>query len=184
VDPGQLASMRVRSSRDIAGLELLLGWAKELRLARVHRGRLVSVRQHRRLLDEEAVGQLQLWRLAVAVETAQLLSHLQGLGMVEPAHGTGSDGEPGGAEVVRDNGAAFAGPADAYLSALARLPLRLTPLGTWQANVLLRAAGAVAPVIGELPGTDAAEAEVRRLLADPGQTAAALSIMLSVAKML
>jgi Plasmid pRiA4b ORF-3-like protein len=215
VDPGRLASMRVRSSRDIAGLELLLGWAKELRLARVHKGRLVPVRQHRRLLDdplelcsravsvlpsldsalpltsmiessfpdglaealvdllwllyapeepvtlgdlaghvwdehvqvgildEEAVGQLQLWRLAAAVETAQLLSHLQGLGMVEPAHETGSDGEPGGAEVVRDNGAASAGPADAYLSALARLPLRLTPLGTWQANVLLRAAGAV-----------------------------------------
>ena len=35
-------------------------------------------------------------------------------------------------------------------SLLAEQPSRLTPLGTWWANVLLRAAGAVAPVIGEL----------------------------------
>jgi hypothetical protein len=30
--------------------------------------------------------------------------------------------------------------------------VRLTPLGTWWTNVLLRQAGAVAPVIGELAG--------------------------------
>jgi Plasmid pRiA4b ORF-3-like protein len=228
VDPDRLAGMRVRSSRDIAGLELLLGWARELRLARVHKGHLVPVRQHRRLLDDplelcsravsvlpsldaalpltsmiessfpdglaealvdlfwllyppeepvslgdlaghvweehvqagildlEGAGQPQLWRLATAVETAQLLSHLQGLGMVEPAHATGTEGEPEAPEIVGDHDAATADPADAYLAALGRLPLRLTPLGTWQANVLLRAAGAVAPVIGELAGADAA----------------------------
>jgi hypothetical protein len=52
VDPDRLASMRVGSSRDIAGLELVLGWAKEIRLARVHKGRLVPVKQHQRLLDD------------------------------------------------------------------------------------------------------------------------------------
>jgi hypothetical protein len=37
----------------------------------------------------------------------------------------------------------------------AEQPSQLTPLGTWWANVLFRAAGAVAPVIGELAGADA-----------------------------
>jgi Plasmid pRiA4b ORF-3-like protein len=226
VDPDRLASTRVGSSRDIAGLELLLGWAREIRLARVHKGRLVPVKQHQRLLDdpleltsqavsalpsldwgpltdmiqssfpgglaealvdllallyapeepvtmedlarhvweehvegildEEAPSRIQLWRLATAVETTQLLSHLQGLGMVEHAHGAGSEGEPERTGAVGDHGEEPASPADAYLSSLAKLPLRLTSLGTWQANVLLRAAGAVAPVIGELAGADAA----------------------------
>jgi hypothetical protein len=221
VDPDRLTGMRVRSARDIAGLELLLDWARQLRLARVHKGRLVPVKQHRRLLDdplelcnraasalpllertlsltdmiessypgglaealvdllsllyapeepvtvgelashvweehveahldEQAAGRFHLWRLATAVETAQLLGHLQGLGMVE--QGGGGDAEPASIAV----GPEPWGPADAYLSSLAALPLRLTPLGTWRANVLLRAAGAVAPVIGELAGSDAA----------------------------
>jgi hypothetical protein len=226
VDPDRLASMRVRSSRDIAGVELLLGWAKAIRLVRTHKGRLVPVRQHQRLLqdpleltsqalsalpsldwapftdmiessfsgglaealvdllallyapeepvtmedlarhvweehvegilDEEAPGRIQLWRLATAVETTQLLGHLQGLGMVEHAHGAGSEGEPERTGAVGDHGEESVSSADAYLSSLAKLPLRLTSLGAWQTNVLLRAAGAVAPVIGELAGADAA----------------------------
>jgi hypothetical protein len=76
--------------------------------------------------------------------------------MVEHAHGAGSEGEPERTGAVGDHGEEPASPADAYLSSLAKLPLRLTSLGTWQANVLLRAAGAVAPVIGELAGADAA----------------------------
>ena len=163
VDPDRLAGLRVRSAQDIAGLELLVGWVKQLRLARAHKGYLVPVKQHRRLLDdplelfnraasvlplldralpltdliessfpgglaealvdllsllyppgepvtvaeladhfweehvealldEQAASRLELWRLATAVETAQLLSLLQGLGMVE--HGGGSDAEP------------------------------------------------------------------------------------------
>jgi Plasmid pRiA4b ORF-3-like protein len=225
VDPDRLAGMRVRSSQDIAGLELLLSWTKEIRLTRVHKGHLVAVKQHRRLLDdplelfnraasalpllvwglpltdmidssfpgglaealvdllsllyapeepvtlddlvghvweehveplldEQAASRLELWRLATAVETAQLLSHLQGLGMVE--QGDERDAEPASVAAARDDGEEPGSPADAYLASLARLPLRLTPLGTWRANVLLRSAGAVAPVIGELAGTDAA----------------------------
>jgi hypothetical protein len=34
-DPDRLAGLRVRSAQDIAGLELLVGWAKQLRLAQV-----------------------------------------------------------------------------------------------------------------------------------------------------
>jgi Plasmid pRiA4b ORF-3-like protein len=224
-DPDRLAGLRVRSAQDIAGLELLVGWAKQLRLARAHKGQLVPVKQHRRLLDdplelfyqaaavlpqldrllpltdmtessfpgglaealldllsmlyapeepvtvgglaghfweehaealldEQAGSRLELWRLATAVETALLLSLLQGLGMVE--QGGGSDAEPPGIAVDPDDGEEPGSPAEAYLSSLAGLPLRLTPLGTWRANLLLRAAGAVAPVIGELAGADAA----------------------------
>jgi hypothetical protein len=106
------------------------------------------------LLGEEAASRLELWRLATTVETALLLSLLQGLGMVE--QGGGSDAEPPGIAVDPDDGEEPGSPAEAYLSSLAGLPLRLTPLGTWRANLLLRAAGAVAPVIGELAGADAA----------------------------
>jgi hypothetical protein len=220
-DPDRLAGLRVRSAQDIAGLELLVGWAKQLRLARAHKGQLVAVKQHRRLLNdslelfnraasvlplldrrlpltdviepsfpgglaealvdllsllypagelltvdelaghfweehveallgEQTASRLELWRLATTVETALLLSLLQGLGMVEP--GGRSDTEPPGIAVDPEPGS----PAEAYVSSLAGLPLRLTSLGTWRANLLLRAAGAVAPVIGELAGTDAA----------------------------
>jgi hypothetical protein len=222
VDPDRLAGLRVRSSQDIAGLELLLGWARQLRLVRVHTGRLVPVKQHRyllddplellgraaderplldaavpltdlvgsafpggldealvdllallyapdepvspadlashfweehmqpRMLDEAVGGHGELWRLATAVETTQLLSHLQGLGLVE------SVPEPAAADVTGDVTEESGSVADAFLAGLAKLPVRLTPLGTWRANVLLRAAGAVAPVIGELAGADAA----------------------------
>jgi hypothetical protein len=131
-----------------------------------------------RVVDGPLGGRAELWHLATAVETAQLLGHVQALGLVEttPEPGAGSlpeagpgagigpwaeigpgvERDPGVAELVPDAGEAFAGPADAYLSSLAELPLRLTPLGVWQANLLLRAAGAVAPVIGELSGGDAA----------------------------
>jgi Plasmid pRiA4b ORF-3-like protein len=228
VDADRLASVRVRSSQDIAGLELVLGWAKELGLVRAYRGRLVGVKQHRhllgdplellgravdalpsldwampltsmvesafpgglaealvdllsllyapeeplsvgdlaahfweehveaRILDGAATGQPELWRLATAVEATQLLSHLQGLGMVEHAHRAGSDAEPTADEVTPEAGNVPGSTADAFLSSLAKLPLRLTPLGTWRANVLLCAVGAVAPVIGELAGKDAA----------------------------
>jgi hypothetical protein len=209
-DPGRLA-----------GLELLVGWAKRLRLARVHKGQLVPVKQNRHLLDdplelfnraaavllqqdralpltgliessfpggmaealadllsllyppegpvtvgelaghyweehvealldEQAASRLELWRLATAVETTLLLGLLQGLGMVE--HEGGSVAEPAGTAVDPEPGS----PADASLSSLAGLSVRLTPLGTWWTNVRLRAAGAVAPVIGELAGADAA----------------------------
>jgi hypothetical protein len=234
VDPGQLPGLRVRSSQEIPGLGLALAWAKEVRLLRVHTGRLVTVKQQRHLLgdplellgravealpsldlglplasmveaafpggraealvdllsllyapeepmnpadlathvwqehvedrvmDEPLGGRVELWRLAAAVETAQLLGHVQALGLVE----TETTPEPGSdpvprtapaiAEVAANASEASGGPADAYLSTLAELPVRLTPLGYWQANVLLRAAGAVAPVIGELAGRDAA----------------------------
>jgi Plasmid pRiA4b ORF-3-like protein len=225
VDPDRPDALRVRSAQDIAGLEVLVGWVKQLRLARAHKGRLVPVKQHRRLLDdplelfnraasvlplldpalpltdlvessfpgglaealvdlvsllypsgepvtvgelaghfweehvetlldEQAASRLELWRLATAVEIAQLLSLLQGLGMVE--HGGGSNAEPPGIAADPGDGKEPRSPAEAYLSSLAGLPLRLTPLGTWRANLLLRAAGAVAPVIGELAGADAA----------------------------
>jgi hypothetical protein len=62
VDPDRLAGMRVRSSRDIAGLELLLGFVREIRLARIQKGRLVTVKQHPRLLDDP----LELIRQAVS----------------------------------------------------------------------------------------------------------------------
>jgi hypothetical protein len=131
-----------------------------------------------RVVDGPLGGRAELWHLATAVETAQLLGHVQALGLVEttPESGAGSlpeagpgtgigpwaeigpgiERDPGVAELVPEAGEAFAGPADAYLSSLAELPLRLTPLGVWQANLLLRAAGAVAPVVGELSGRDAA----------------------------
>jgi hypothetical protein len=220
-DPDRLAGLRVRSAQDIPSLTLLVGWAKQLRLARVHKGQLVPVKQHRRLLDdplelfyqaasvlplldralpltnmvdsafpgglaqalldllsmlyapdkpvtvgqlaghfweehvealldEQTANRLELWRLATAVETAQYLGLLHGLGMVEL--GGGSDAELAGVTVELEPGS----PADAYVSLLAELPSRLTPLGTWWANVLLRQAGAVAPVIGELAAADAA----------------------------
>jgi hypothetical protein len=220
-DADQLAGLRVRSAQDIAGLALLVDWAKQLRLARVHRGRLVPVKQHRRLLDEplelffqaaavlplvdralpltsmidssfprglaealldllsllygaekpvtvggltghfwedhveavldeQAASRLELLRLATAVEAAQYLGLLRELGMVDLGGGNGA--EP--AVVAVNPGAA--GSADAYLSSLAELTVRLTPLGTWWTNVLLRQAGAVAPVIGELASADPA----------------------------
>jgi hypothetical protein len=211
----------VRSAEDIAGLELLVGWAKLLRLARVHKGQLVPVKQHRRLLDdplelfyqaaavlpqldrllpltdmtessfpgglaealldllsmlyapeepvtvgelaghfweehaealldEQAGSRLELWRLATAVETGQYLGLLWELGMVEL--GGGSDVGPAVVAVDPE----LEGSADTYLSSLAEVPSRLTPLGTWWTNVVLRAAGATAPVIGELAGADTA----------------------------
>jgi hypothetical protein len=220
-DPDQLAGLRVRSAQDIAGLAPLVDWARQLRLARVHRGQLVPVKQHRRLLDEplelffqaaavlplvdralpltsmvdssfphglaeallellsllyaaekpvtvggltghfwedhvetvldeQAASRLELLRLATAVEAAQYLGLLRDLGMVDLRAGSGA--EPA---VVAVNPEA-AGSADAYLSSLAELTVRLTPLGTWWTNVLLRQAGAVAPVIGELASADTA----------------------------
>jgi Plasmid pRiA4b ORF-3-like protein len=62
-DPDRLAGLHARSAQDIAGLALLVDWAKQLRLARVHRGQLVPVKQHRRLLDEP----LALFARAAAV---------------------------------------------------------------------------------------------------------------------
>jgi hypothetical protein len=220
-DPDRLAGPRVRSAQDIAGLELLVSWAKLLRLARVHKGQLVPVKQHRRLLDdslelfyqaaavlpqldrllpltdmaessfpgglaealldllsmlyapeepvtvgelaghfweehvealldEQAGSRLELWRLATAVETGQYLGLLWELGMVE----LGGESDVGPAVVAVDP--ELEGSADTYLSSLAEVPSRLTPLGTWWTNVLLRQAGAVAPVIGELAGADTA----------------------------
>jgi hypothetical protein len=236
VDPDQLPDLRVRSSQEIPGLGLALAWAKEIRLLRVHTGRLVAVKQQRHLLGdplellgravdalpsldlglplasmveaafpggraealvdllsllyapEEPVsladlathiwqehvedrvvdgplgGRVELWRLATAVETAQLLGQVQSLGLVETGTapetqgGTAPAAEAGptGAGLAPDAGEAFDSPADTYLSSLDELPLQLTPLGVWQANLLLRAAGAVAPVIGELADRDAA----------------------------
>jgi hypothetical protein len=219
-EPDRLAGLRLRSAQDIAGLALLVDWAKRLRLARVHRGQLVPVKQHRRLLDEplelfaraaavlpqvdralpltsmvdssyphglvktlldllsllygaekpatlggltghfwedhvetlldeRVASRVKLLRLATAVEAARYLGLLRELGMVDLGGGSGA--EPA---VVLNLEAA--GSADAYLSSLAQLTVRLTPLGTWWTNRLLRQAGAVAPVIGELAGTDAA----------------------------
>jgi hypothetical protein len=114
--------------------------------------------------------------------------------------GGGSGAEP--AVVAVDPEAT--GSADAYLASLAELTVRLTPLGTWWTNRLLRQAGAVAPVIGELAGADAARliegvsgydqrgcgpcpelADRARPGSQPrGRQAAPLSIMLSLAVML
>lgn len=99
--------------------------------------------------DEQAASRLELLRLATAVEAAQYLGLLRELGMVDLGGGSGA--EP----AVAVNPEA-AGSADAYLSSLAELTVRLTPLGTWWTNLLLRQAGAVAPVIGELASADAA----------------------------
>jgi Plasmid pRiA4b ORF-3-like protein len=63
VEPDQPTGPHVRSAQDIAGLGLLVDWAKQLRLARVHKGRLVPVKRHRRLLDEP----LELFHQAAAV---------------------------------------------------------------------------------------------------------------------
>ena len=48
------------------------------------------------------------------------------------------------------------GDTEVTLAPLAELWSRLTPLGFWCTNRLLREAGAVAPVIGELADADAA----------------------------
>jgi hypothetical protein len=220
-DADQLAGPRARSERDIASLALLVDWAKRLRLARIHRGQLVPVKQHRRLLDEplelfaqaaavlplvdralpltsmvdpsfpiglaetlvdllsllygaekpvtvggltghfwedhvetvldeQAASRLELLRLATAVEAVRYLGLLRELGMVDLGGGSGA--EPAVAAVDPE----ATGSADAYLASLAELTVRLTPLGTWWTNLLLRQAGAVAPVIGELAGADAA----------------------------
>ena len=208
VDPDRLAGPGVRSARDIPGVELLVGWAKQLRLARAQKGWLVPVEQHPRLLDDpldlcrqavsvlplllpglpitdvigssfpgglaeallhllsqlylssepvtagelavhfweghveplldEAASRPEPWRLATAFEVTLQLSLLWGLGMVEVS-------DESGAQVT-----------EVYLSPLAEVWLRLTPLGSWCANVLLRTAGAVAPVIGELAEADVA----------------------------
>ena len=223
VDPERLADLRVRSARDIPGLEPLIGWAKLVRLARVHKGQLVPVKRHRHLLDEplallyqaaavlplvdrslplsdvigpsfpgglaealaelvsllyweeepvtlaelaghfweehveavldEPAGRLEVWRLATVVETAQYLGLLQSLGMVE--HG-GSDAEPAGVVVDLDDAEEPRDPGAVLPSSLTEMPFRLTPLGTWWTNMVLRAGGEVAPVIGEPAGADAA----------------------------
>jgi hypothetical protein len=66
--------------------------------------------------------------MATADEVRQLLAHLQEMGVTEGA-GLGEDEVGGGHARVR-----------------------LTPLGFWKTNVLLRAAGAEAPAIGDLAG--------------------------------
>jgi hypothetical protein len=63
VDHDRLAEPRPRSAKDIPGLELIVGWAKQLPLARVHKGRLVPDEHHRRLLDDP----LDLCRQAVSI---------------------------------------------------------------------------------------------------------------------
>ena len=86
-------------------------------------------------LDEQAAGRPELWRLATAVETAQYLGQLQGLGMVQ--HEAGNDAER--AVPLEPEPLSLASPE---LSSLAGLTVRLTPLGTWWTNILLRQAGA------------------------------------------
>jgi hypothetical protein len=102
------------------------------------------------VLDGQAASRLELLRLAMAVEAAQYLGLLRELGMVDLGGGSGAD-----PAVVAVNPQAT-GSADAYLCSLSELTVRLIPLGTWWTNLLLRQAGAVAPVIGELASADAA----------------------------
>jgi hypothetical protein len=220
-DPAAIMAARVGSSRDLAGLDLALKWAKRLGLVRVHTGRLVRVKQRQRLLDDpfelfnrafdelpqlgaellprgmvesaflgglaEAIVDLlavlyvaeepvlvdelaahvwqehllenldeadaadtlvEVWRITTAVEVAQLLAKLQDLGVIERS---GPDDET---HVEADVAPETEDLAGAVLSALGRGRLRLTPLGTWRTNILLRAAGADAPVIGDLAGRD------------------------------
>jgi Plasmid pRiA4b ORF-3-like protein len=227
-DPAAIMAARIVSSRDLAGLDLALAWAKELRLVRVHKGRLVRVKQRQSLLDdplelfnrafdelpqlgaellprgmvesaflgglaeatidllaalytaEEPVGidelaahvweqhllgrldetdaggpLVDVWRVTTAVEVAQLLAKLQDLGVVEhsrPDDGprVEADAEPEAAPLDPE----AEGLTEAVLSALGGVLLRLTPLGIWRTNILLRAAGADAPVIGVLAGND------------------------------
>ncbi len=189
----------------VTGLDLMLAWARELRLVRTYKRQLVRIRQQR-LLDDplelfnrafdalprlsaellpggvveaaffsglpeaiidllamlyvsdeplpveqlgdhvwedhvlEGLGELDVEhipdqltdvrRLAVLSETRQLLEHLREMGAVEDA--VSGEGQAG---------------------------LRLTPLGTWRTNVLLRAAGADAPAISDL-----ADAEIEALI--------------------
>lgn len=228
-DPSAIMTARVGSSRDLAGLDLALAWAKSLRLVRVHKGRLVRVKQWQRLLDdplelfnrafdelprlgaellprgmvesaflgglaeatvdllaalyvaEEPVGidelavhvweqhllerldeadaagpLVEVWRITTAFEVAQLLAKLQDLGVIERSR-------PGDGETrVEADIAPEAAPLDpevesltgTVLSELGQVRLQLTPLGIWRTNVLLRALGADAPVIGDLAGKD------------------------------
>jgi hypothetical protein len=87
------------------------------------------------LVDEPEADQPKpLWS-ATATETGRYLSLLWGLGMVA-VWGKGD--------------------AEVTLAPLAELSSRLTPLGFWCTNKLLREAGAVAPVIGEYADADVA----------------------------
>jgi hypothetical protein len=206
VDPGSLADPDARRAQEIAGLVLLVGWAKRLRLARVHRGRLVQVGRHRRLLDDPLALSYQatsvLPRLLTALPIsdvigssfpgglAEALVHL--LSLLYESEEAVNAGELAGhlwerhvlgrvdereADQMEPLGRATAAETGRYLSLLwglgmvavrgkddaevTQAPLgelwsRLTPLGFWCTNRLLREAGAVAPVIGELADADVA----------------------------
>src|SRR6266536_1635562 len=82
-------------------------------------------------------------RAATVAEVGQVLGQLRDLGMIELSPRAG-DGDTEGAEDRPG-----AGPGAGLV--------RLTPLGTWQVNLLLRAGGAVAPVVGEAAGKDVDE---------------------------
>lgn len=110
-----------------------------------------------RLDETDAAGPLvEVWRITTAVEVAQLLAKLQDLGVVErsrPDDGETrlkADAEPEAAQLDPE----VEGLTGGVLSALGQVRLRLTPLGIWRTNVLLRALGADAPVIGDLAGKD------------------------------
>jgi hypothetical protein len=209
VDSGRLADPDARSAQEIAGLVLLVGWAKQLRLARVHKGRLVPVRQHRRLLDDpitlsyQATSVLPLLISSLPITDvigasfpgglAEALVHLLSLLSLlyvseEPVNAGELAGhfweghvqglvdeckadqlEPLWQETAAETGRYLSllwglgmvavrgkGDAEVTLAPLAELSSRLTPLGLCCMNRLLREAGAVAPVIGELADADVA----------------------------
>jgi Plasmid pRiA4b ORF-3-like protein len=110
-----------------------------------------------RIDEPEATGpQLEVWRLTTAAEIVRLLAKLQDLGVIEQSRPHG--GEPP-VEADAELQTAQVHPEDddlprTALSALDRVRLRLTPLGIWRTNILLRAVGADAPVIGDLAGND------------------------------
>ena len=79
--------------------------------------------------DEAPDAVVEMWRVTTEVEVSRLLAHLQEMGAVE-----GADPDAVGASAPGG--------------------VRLTQLGIWRTNVLLRAAGADAPVIGDLAGAD------------------------------
>jgi len=87
------------------------------------------------LIDQEPADQVRFWRQMTASDVDLAIRQLEQLGAVERI-------DP-------------AAPTDGQ-EAASTAGLRLTPLGTWATNRILRADGADAPVVGELADADAA----------------------------
>jgi hypothetical protein len=89
-----------------------------------------------------------LLRLAVEVEVGLIAGLLEETGLLEV--------DRPGEEALDGARAEVADPTELLGAVNRRTRIRLTPLGLYQTNILLRAAGADAPVLGELAGADVA----------------------------